>query len=94
MYIIAVLSMVKIYQNRHPDINAQAPITFGVLAITILLGLVGVLDGELYFWIFFTVIHLLTCLSLSSQVYYMGRWKFDGGVFRRMMMVLLFFYNF
>ncbi|XP_014207455.1 SID1 transmembrane family member 2-like [Copidosoma floridanum] len=88
MYIIAVLCMVKIYQNRHPDINAQAPVTFGVLAITILLGLVGVLDGELYFWIFFTVVHLMTCLSLSAQIYYMGRWKFNGGVFRRMLMTM------
>ncbi|XP_031783168.1 SID1 transmembrane family member 2 [Nasonia vitripennis] len=88
MYVIAVLCMVKIYQNRHPDINAQAPVTFGVLAVTILLALVGVLDGELYFWIFFTVIHLSTCLWLSSQIYYMGRWKFNGGVFRRMIMTM------
>lgn len=38
MYIIAVLCMVKLYQTRHPDINATAYATFGVLAIAILLG--------------------------------------------------------
>lgn len=87
--------MVKIYQNRHPDINARAPVTFGVLAITILLGLVGVLEGTLYFWIFFTILHITTCLSLSAQIYYMGQWKFNGGVFRRMLMVIkyLFFFS-
>lgn len=38
MYVMAVLCMVKLYQNRHPDINATAYATFGVLAIAILLG--------------------------------------------------------
>ncbi|KAH9642081.1 hypothetical protein HF086_007201 [Spodoptera exigua] len=33
-----VLCMVKIYQARHPDINARAHATFGVLAVLILLG--------------------------------------------------------
>ncbi|KAL3270826.1 hypothetical protein HHI36_021345 [Cryptolaemus montrouzieri] len=39
MYVMAVLCMVKLYQNRHPDINATAYATFGVLALTIVFGL-------------------------------------------------------
>jgi hypothetical protein len=35
----------------------------------------GVLGGALYFWIGFTVIHLMICLVMSAQIYYMGRWK-------------------
>lgn len=89
MYIIAVLCMVKIYQTRHPDINARAPVTFGVLAIIILLGLIGVLHGSRAYWIVFTIIHLITCISLSAQIYYMGRFKFNGGVFRRVLMVIM-----
>ena len=89
MYIIAVLCMVKIYQTRHPDINARAPVTFGVLALVIFLGLVGVLKGTMLYWILFTLIHLITCLILSAQIYYMGRFKFDGGIFRRVLMVNL-----
>ncbi|XP_033223305.1 SID1 transmembrane family member 1-like [Belonocnema kinseyi] len=88
MYIISVLCMVKIYQNRHPDINARAPVTFGVLALIIFLGLVGVLDGSVLYWILFTIIHLVVCLILTAQVYYMGRWKLDGGVFRRVLMTM------
>lgn len=38
MYVLAVLSMVKIYQSRHPDINARAHATFAVLAVLIALG--------------------------------------------------------
>lgn len=87
MYIMAVLCMVKIYQTRHPDINARAPVTFGVLAFAIFLGLVGVLDGSEYFWITFTVIHLSACLALTAQIYYMGRWKLDRGLFRRVFVV-------
>lgn len=38
MYVMAVLCMVKLYQNRHPDINAPAYGTFGVLSVSILIG--------------------------------------------------------
>ncbi|XP_017888453.1 SID1 transmembrane family member 1-like [Ceratina calcarata] len=79
MYIIAVLCMIKIYQTRHPDINARAPVTFGLLALVIFIGLLGVwLSGSTYFWIMFSIVHLLTCLYLTVQIYFMGRWKGKG----------------
>lgn len=28
------------------------------------------------FWIVFSVIHILATLLLSTQLYYMGRWRF------------------
>ncbi|XP_044017812.1 SID1 transmembrane family member 1-like [Aphidius gifuensis] len=85
MYIISVLCMVKIYQTRHPDINARASVTFGILALIILLGMVGVLDGSNTFWIIFTIFHVIVCLFLTAQIYYMGRWRFDRGTYRRIM---------
>ncbi|PNF38902.1 SID1 transmembrane family member 1 [Cryptotermes secundus] len=88
MYVISMMCMLKIYQTRHPDINASAYTTFGVLALVILVGMCGVLWGTVYFWICFTVVHLVTCLALSAQIYYMGRWKLDPGVFRRVTSVL------
>ncbi|XP_076277521.1 SID1 transmembrane family member 1 [Lasioglossum baleicum] len=78
MYIIAVLCMIKIYQTRHPDINARAPVTFGILAFVIFIGLVGVLNGSTLFWIIFTIAHLSICLFLTIQIYYMGRWRWYG----------------
>nr|CAD7587558.1 unnamed protein product [Timema genevievae] len=77
MYVISMLCMVKIYQTRHPDINASAYATFGVLAIVIFIGMCGVLEGTLSFWVIFTVVHLVICLIVSAQIYYMGRWKFE-----------------
>ena len=84
MYTISILILLKIYQTRHPDINANAYSAFGTLAFIIFVGVIGVLNGSVYFWIFFATFHVLSILILSCQVYYMGRWKADAGIFKRM----------
>lgn len=38
MYIMAILIMVKLYHNRHPDVNASAYATFAVIGIGIFAG--------------------------------------------------------
>ncbi|XP_068219053.1 SID1 transmembrane family member 1-like [Palaemon carinicauda] len=83
MYVISVLSMLKIYQTRHPDINASASAVYSALAFAVLLGVIGVVAGTVYFWIIFGFIHVISCLLLSGHIYYMGRWKCDLSVFRR-----------
>ncbi|XP_049883725.1 SID1 transmembrane family member 1-like [Pectinophora gossypiella] len=89
MYVTSVLCMVKIYQSRHPDINARAHATFGVLALIIFIGLVGVLNANFYFWVAFTALHLVTCLIMTFQIYYLGRFRLDGGVVYRAMRELV-----
>lgn len=89
MYVMAVLCMVKIYQNRHPDINATAYATFGVLAVAICLGMVGILAGSVTFWVGFTLFHLATCLLLTVQIYYMGCWRCDRGLCTRVFRTLV-----
>ncbi|XP_052738786.1 SID1 transmembrane family member 1 [Bicyclus anynana] len=89
MYVTSVLCMVKIYQSRHPDINARAHATFGVLALIIFIGLVGVLNANFYFWVAFTALHLVTCLIMTFQIYYLGRFRLDGGVVYRAARALL-----
>ena len=49
--------------------------TFAALAIVVLLGVLGVMAGSIYFWIFFTTLHVSVCLFLSVQIYYLGRWR-------------------
>lgn len=83
MYTIAILCMLKIYQFRHPDINANAYTAFGVLAFVIFIGVLGVVNGSVTFWIGFTGLYVVSCFILSIQIYYMGRWKVDSGLARR-----------
>lgn len=47
MYVLSVIMMVKIYQSRHPDVNARAHATFGVLAVMIALGKIRLCIQEL-----------------------------------------------
>ncbi|CAH2107898.1 unnamed protein product [Euphydryas editha] len=77
MYVLAVLMMVKIYQSRHPDINARAHSTFGVLAVLIALVVWGVLSGGPLFWGIFTVLHVFTFLLLSLRIYYVGQFRLE-----------------
>uniref|UniRef100_A0A670JXW7 SID1 transmembrane family member 2 n=1 Tax=Podarcis muralis TaxID=64176 RepID=A0A670JXW7_PODMU len=90
MYMIAGLCMLKLYQKRHPDINASAYSAYACLAIVIFFSVVGVVfgKGNTAFWIVFSVIHILSTLLLSTQLYYMGRWKLDSGIPRRILHVL------
>jgi len=83
MYVIALMCMLKIYQTRHPDINASAYMAFASLAFTILIGVIGVMAGNIYFWVCFTIFHVGVCLLLSVQIYYLGRWRLDTGLFSR-----------
>ncbi|XP_063250077.1 SID1 transmembrane family member 1 isoform X1 [Prinia subflava] len=90
MYMIAGLCMLKLYQTRHPDINASAYSAYASFAVVISLAVLGVVFGknDMWFWVIFSMIHVLASLALSTQIYYMGRFKIDVGMFRRALMVL------
>ncbi|XP_044057305.1 SID1 transmembrane family member 2 isoform X3 [Siniperca chuatsi] len=90
MYMIAGLCMLKLYQKRHPDINASAYTAYACLAAVIFFSVLGVVfgKGNTVFWIVFSVIHILATLLLSTQLYYMGRWRLDSGVLRRMVYII------
>ncbi|KAA0188616.1 SID1 transmembrane family member 1 [Fasciolopsis buskii] len=84
MYILAMLIMLKIYQTRHPDVNATAHSAYMVMAIVIFLGVTGVLYGSETFWIAFTVLFLLMSVILTAEIYYMGHWNIDLCLPRRL----------
>uniref|UniRef100_A0A8C4LW55 SID1 transmembrane family member 1 n=1 Tax=Equus asinus asinus TaxID=83772 RepID=A0A8C4LW55_EQUAS len=90
MYMIAGLCMLKLYQTRHPDINASAYAAYASFAGVITVTVLGVVCGknETWFWVIFSAIHILASLALSTQIYYMGRFKIDLGIFRRALTVV------
>lgn len=48
MYILALILMLKIYQTRHPDINASAHSAYMVMAFVIISGVTGVVSEYLF----------------------------------------------
>uniref|UniRef100_A0A671S0N2 SID1 transmembrane family member 2 n=1 Tax=Sinocyclocheilus anshuiensis TaxID=1608454 RepID=A0A671S0N2_9TELE len=66
MYMIAGLCMLKLYQKRHPDINASAYSAYACLAAVIFFSVLGVVfgKGNTAFWIVFSVIHILDRMVL------------------------------
>ncbi|XP_062571062.1 SID1 transmembrane family member 2-like [Saccostrea cucullata] len=87
MYIIACLCMLKIYQTRHPDVSAKAHTSYLLMAFVIFIAVIGVIYGTNIFWIFFACVYMLFYLVLSVQIYFIGRWRVDKGIFRRVYMV-------
>lgn len=83
MYVIAVLVMIKLYQNRHSDIIPSAHTTFMVIAFVMTLGLFGILFPSVYFSVLFTIMHLLTCFVLTLKIYYAGNFKMECSSLKR-----------
>jgi len=46
MYMIGCLIMVKIYQTRHPDVNAHAHSAYCFIALIVFMGVMGVVCPE------------------------------------------------
>ncbi|KAG5453827.1 SID1 transmembrane member 1 [Clonorchis sinensis] len=84
MYILAMLIILKIYQTRHPDVNASAHSAYMVMAVVIFLGVTGVVYGSQTFWIAFTILFLLMSVVLTGEIYYMGQWNIDYCLPRRL----------
>ncbi|CAG9819072.1 unnamed protein product [Phaedon cochleariae] len=72
MYVMAVLSMIKLYQNRHPDINATAYTTFTILGGAIFMAMIGILNGSLAIWIIFIVFYSALVVILSFKIYFLN----------------------
>lgn len=62
--------MVKLYHNRHPDVNATAYATFTVIGIGIFCAMIGILNGQLWIWILFVIIYVCFCIYLSFKIYF------------------------
>ncbi|GMT06330.1 hypothetical protein PENTCL1PPCAC_28504, partial [Pristionchus entomophagus] len=77
MYIIGLLGMLKIYQLRHPDINANAHVSFAVAAFFIFLAMMGVYLNTIPFWIFFSLSYFIIMFMVSVEFYFKGLWRLN-----------------
>ena len=73
MYIVGVITTIKLYQCRHPDIHPSSQKVFLFLALCILLNVIGVFYGKVHTWfvISYAIGHLVFFFGLSLGIYYM-----------------------
>ncbi|XP_077988611.1 SID1 transmembrane family member 1-like [Glandiceps talaboti] len=86
MYTICGLLLLKMYQTRHPDILANAHVSYLCLAVVICIALLGMVTGTLLFWILFGVLYIFICCFLSFQIYFM--WRIDSKYHKRVWSVM------
>ncbi|KAK9887856.1 hypothetical protein WA026_000164 [Henosepilachna vigintioctopunctata] len=72
MYIMAALCSVKLYQNRHADINATAYATFTVLGLIIFVAMIGILHSYFFIWLLFYIGYIGLCIYLSFKIYFIS----------------------
>ncbi|XP_070549050.1 SID1 transmembrane family member 1-like [Ptychodera flava] len=70
MYIMAGLCMLKLYQGRHSDITSSAHVSYTCLALVIFVTVIGVRFETVWFWVIFTILHIVVTLVLSAKIYY------------------------
>jgi len=51
MYMIGCLIMIKLYQTRHPDVNAHAHTTYCFTALIVFMGVMGVVRHLFFFYL-------------------------------------------
>jgi len=64
MYMIGCLIMVKIYQTRHPDVNAHAHSAYCFIALIVFMGVMGVVR-MLFFCIRYLTLNSRLTISTS-----------------------------
>ena len=70
MYLIAILTYVKLYQNRHPDSSASAVKTYVVLGFAIVLEAISIYFGNsCSFWAIFCTIYILSIVCVVANIY-------------------------
>ncbi|XP_065840292.1 SID1 transmembrane family member 1-like isoform X2 [Oscarella lobularis] len=89
MYLIAVLSTLKLYQSRHAEVQAYAYKSFAAMACLIFVAVIGVLYNNLAFWLCFFFAYVIVILYLNLEIYYIGAWSFGKPLLQQWKKALL-----
>ena len=69
MFLIGILIIVKLYQNRHPDITLTAVKAGALLGIILVCEAISYYESSSYVWIFFCIVYLIliiVCVTLKT----------------------------
>ncbi|XP_075240735.1 SID1 transmembrane family member 2-like isoform X2 [Convolutriloba macropyga] len=89
MYMIGGLGTLRMYQSRHPDVNANSHAAFLTFAVVIAVSVCGVvLHSKKWFWVVFVIVYLSAVFYVTCQVYFIKKIKLDWKVFHRIVSFL------
>ena len=80
MYVICMLGMVKIYQFRHPDANANAYSFFSFLGGIVLLEAVALYSHSWWVYGAFILFYIVATIFIAVDCYYMGIGRLDSTI--------------
>ena len=81
MYLIGILVLIKLYQNRHPDLSLGAIKTAVFLGILLIFEAISYYESSPAFWIIFCLIYLLIITVVAFQIYTQGALKYNFHAF-------------
>ena len=80
MYVICILSYVKIYQFRHPDTTANAFSIFALLGVLILLEALILNINSWFAYMLFLAFYVSMIIFVSFDIYYNGIGRIDSTI--------------
>ena len=73
LYIMAGLTILRIYQSRHPDSAPSASFAFITFSIIIVFAFVGTLYADMVFYCVWFAIYMVITVGLGIPFYFRGR---------------------
>lgn len=86
MYIMAGLTILRVFQSRHPDSVPSASFAFIVFSLIIIIAVVGTLHANIIFYSLWFAVYMIAVWVLAFLFYFKGRitnWKMCVATFKR-----------
>ena len=77
MYLIAVLMLMKLYQERHPDVSCNAVKAYLGVCVALILEVVSYYANGPVFWGLFCVIYIIFVTVVTVHSYNLGVVRYD-----------------
>ena len=76
MYVMGILSFIKVYQFRHPDVSSNAHKVFLSIGLVLVLEVCGIYFESTVFWTIFLIIYAIFIILFGVVIYHSGTWNY------------------
>ena len=77
MYVMGILSFIKVYQFRHPDVSSNAHKVFLSIGCVLVLEVCGIYFESTVFWTIFLILYFIFIVIFSLVIYHSGTWELN-----------------